>query len=114
MLALAGCVPGDEGLPCVLLRGGDAGAAPLLEGEVPAGKDVVSYGLPDCEARMCVRDAAFQPKSGAPGGVAQGYCTRPCTPATGCRSADPAIPLVCRQLIYGGDFICAAEDGPVL
>ncbi|MHB8877110.1 MAG: adventurous gliding motility lipoprotein CglC [Myxococcaceae bacterium] len=105
----AGCASTDEGLPCVLLGGQDGGgAAVLLESEVPKGKDVVSYGSPDCEERLCVRDARYLPEPGAPEAVAMGYCSRPCAPSTGCHSRNGANPLTCRQLIYGGDFLCAA------
>ena len=82
---------------------------PLLASEVPHGKDVVSYGAPECEDWMCIRDAQFVPREGAPAAI--GYCTRACAPETGCASKDPENPLTCRQLLYGGAFLCAAPLG---
>ena len=57
-LLQAGCVSGDEGLECLLIKAADGGAAALVEAEVPRGKDVVSYGAPECGRPFCsARDA---------------------------------------------------------
>ena len=110
-LALAGCEPSDEGRTCTLLKAREGGGAVALrESELPAGKDIVSYGSADCQEWLCVRDAHYRPAPGATDAL--GYCSRACAPATGCRSIDPERPLTCRQLIADGEFLCVASLPP--
>jgi hypothetical protein len=85
---------GDLNQPCELVKSGpDGGAVPLTEGELPTSHtDFISFGSPDCDALLCVRDADY-PRD-ADGGVAYGYCSVACTPGANsdqCQSYDSSL-----------------------
>ncbi|MBI3185256.1 MAG: adventurous gliding motility lipoprotein CglD [Myxococcales bacterium] len=107
------CVPtSDEGTPCSLIRKDESGrAVPLLERELPAGKDVLSFGSAECAEWVCVREE--RPPTGSGDSVAVGHCSRPCSVASGCNSVDPAVPLSCRELVLDSRtlaVICASSS----
>jgi hypothetical protein len=133
-LALAICVgtactvTTDLGVPCTLVKKDPADTTgkqslPMLESEVTAGKDFISFGAVECEDLVCVRDSSYAPPAGttpAPTDQAKGYCSRPClqTSTTGCPakdSADDSNPLKrlsCRPLILDEatlNFICQSD-----
>ena len=67
-LLSGGCkVTSDIGKPCVLVRKAtqaekDADGCryqEILEGELQAGQDFISFGSVECEDLVCVRDADF-------------------------------------------------------
>ncbi len=68
---------------------------PLTESELPVGKDVISFGVGECEDHVCYRDGrSTPPPGGSPDAPATGICTQSCTPATRCNGE-----LVCRELV---------------
>ncbi len=125
-LAAAGCPPrGDLNTTCELVKR-DAGdpkglaAIPLLLSDIPPTKtDFISFGSPDCDDRICVRDYQYQQDGGAP--IAYGYCSSPCTPgaANQCLSYDASLDtgatkLNCRPLLLDDSTlaaICALDAG---
>jgi hypothetical protein len=109
-VAFAACRPTDEGIPCALLKTlGDGGVALLSEGEVPAGSDVISFGVPECAEGVCLRDANFV-RQAEPQTAALGYCSRRCSVQEGCHSNSAPRPLVCRE-VAGSGLYCVAP-GP--
>lgn len=107
-----GCTPqSDLGTPCVLKRRApDGGTADILEREVTAGKDFVSFGAIECEDLVCVRDANTS-GTGNPDQAASGFCSRPCVQtATSCRTGNNSIddgpePYACRPLLLDEDTL---------
>lgn len=106
-IATTGCKPQtDTGTPCVLKRRlPDGGTGDILEKEVTAGKDFVSFGAIECEDLVCVRDANTAGGTN-PEGPASGFCSRPCveTSATSCDTGNNAIDdgpdrFACRPLL---------------
>lgn len=92
---LASCsTGGDLNQPCELVKAGpDGGAAPILESELPTSHtDFISFGSPDCDDLLCVRDADY-PRDTDGGAVAYGYCSTPCTPGASdqCQSFDSSL-----------------------
>src|SRR5712692_7154188 len=90
-LALGGCrAATDLGRECALVRANPDGgtALKILESDLPdggTGKDYISFGATECEDLVCVRDSNVQ-KTGIPGALASGYCSRACVPnsSVGC------------------------------
>lgn len=106
-VAFAACRPTDVGIPCVLLKSlGDAGVAVVHESEVPAGSDVIAFGIPECAEGVCLRDANFVQQA-EPQDAALGYCSRRCTLQEGCQSNSAPRPLVCREVAANGLFCVA-------
>lgn len=96
-LLSGGCeVASDIGKSCVLVRKAteaEITAEPdrepfreILEGELQAGQDFISFGTVECEDLVCVRDAAFKPnlddvaEADRPKTPAKGYCSKACVP----------------------------------
>jgi hypothetical protein len=97
-LLSGGCeVASDIGKSCVLVRKAtqaEIDAEPnrehfreILEGELQAGQDFISFGTVECEDLVCVRDAAFQPtfdpeltEEQRKQVAAKGYCSVACVP----------------------------------
>jgi hypothetical protein len=82
-----GCTEATEvGKPCQLVKKPSAeeaaaGAltAPVLERDLVAGQDFISFGATDCVDLVCVHDKDA-PTSGNPDAVAIGYCSEACIP----------------------------------
>jgi hypothetical protein len=96
LLLLCACTvpPPDLGKDCVLVRGGpDGGATPVLKSDdviaYQANVDVLSFGVLECDSKICVRDSLFKDPSTGP--EAHGYCSAACGP---CNNG-----LVCRPLL---------------
>lgn len=97
-LLSGGCeVASDIGKSCVLVRKAteaEIKAEPdrepfreILEGELRAGQDFISFGTVECEDLVCVRDAAFKPTFDPELNedqqklvAAKGYCSVACVP----------------------------------
>jgi hypothetical protein len=88
--------------------------APLLLSEIPTTQtDFISFGSPDCDELICVRDYQYVQDGGAP--YAYGYCSAPCTPgaANQCQSydssldANPQTKLNCRPLLLDSQTLAA-------
>jgi hypothetical protein len=92
-LVCGGCkVSSDIGKPCVLVRkatDAEQEAEPngepfryIMESQLSAGQDFISFGSVECEDLVCVRDADFDPKLAATADKAKtpatGYCSTPC------------------------------------
>jgi hypothetical protein len=126
--AAAGCTQkNDLDQPCTLVKK-DAGdptgrtAIPILEGEIPNTRtDFISFGSPDCDDLICVRDANF-PRNADAGAPALGYCSTPCDPGISgqCNSGDgnfdnnAQLALNCRPLLLDKQTlanICAQDAG---
>ncbi len=104
-LVCGGCeVSSDIGKPCVLVRkatDAEQAAAPdgepfryMMESQLTAGQDFISFGSVECEDLVCVRDADFDPKL-APNAdkattAATGYCSKACV-----EDADTALSNSC-------------------
>ncbi|MFL5343580.1 MAG: adventurous gliding motility lipoprotein CglC [Hyalangium sp.] len=90
----------------------------ILERELTPGQDYISFGVPDCEDQICVRDADsppnpdYDPKTTAPpekqNAPALGYCTTPCvqgSSASACEVTDSSVAselksrMDCRSLL---------------
>ena len=111
LVALAAAVGGCKsenslGGECVLVKKGpgDAGTAvQIKESEITAGlqKDFISFGSIECEDFVCTRDPSFA----LDGGVAEGYCSKPCANNDACKTGNddidknPKKKLVCRALL---------------
>jgi hypothetical protein len=55
----------------------------LLEKEIKANKDFISFGATECEDLVCVRDSSFtRPTNSTDDSQAVGYCSRPCIPTS--------------------------------
>jgi len=103
-LLSGGCeVASDIGKTCVLVRKATeaeqkADGLPyqeILEGELQAGQDFISFGSVECEDLVCVRDAAFQPdlsdvaEADRPTTPAKGYCSKACVPPDNAELLNP-------------------------
>ena len=95
-LLSGGCeVASDIGKPCVLVRKApeaEQKAEPerepyrdLMESDLQAGQDFISFGSVECEDLVCVRDADFQPaletEADLSKTAAKGYCSKACVPS---------------------------------
>jgi hypothetical protein len=84
-LLASGCeVTTQLGKPCVLVKKPSAEeqaqgirSKPVLESEIAAQQDFISFGSTDCEDLICVRDAEF-PRDPDQNAAAQGYCSSEC------------------------------------
>lgn len=112
---LAGCpVKGDIGYPCLLVSGnpdGGPGTVPILEGNLTAGQDVISFGAIECENFICVHNR-YAPFTGNPSAQAQGTCSAACTTDTVCAAlypqADPTQGrYTCRALLLDPETLAA-------
>lgn len=87
----------EVGKPCVLVKknpDGGTGSVPILESEVQANKDFISFGAVECEDLVCVRDLSTpRPATATDTTAAVGYCSKPCaqTSTTACRQYDEAL-----------------------
>jgi hypothetical protein len=123
--AMAACSSrGDLNTTCEMVKR-DAGdpngltATPLLLSDIPNTRtDFISFGSPDCDDRICVRDFQYVQDGGAP--FAFGYCSSPCTPGAPnqCPSYDGSLDngpnkLNCRALLLDAQTLAAicGEDG---
>ena len=94
--SVACTVQTDLGTTCVLVRKDPNDAKksiPLLEKEIKANRDFISFGATECEDLVCVRDSSFRrPSNATDDSQATGYCSRPCVPNStlGCIAADDA------------------------
>lgn len=103
-LLCGGCeVASDIGKPCVLVRKATAQeqqAEPdrepfrvIMENQLQAGQDFISFGSVECEDLVCVRDAAFDPKLAADADLAKeaakGYCSKACVPPDNAQLQNP-------------------------
>ena len=115
---------GDLNKACVLVTkdaGDPTGRTPadLLESQIPnTHTDFISFGSPDCDNLVCVRDANY-PRGDA-GDVAMGYCSAPCDPGVSaeCQSFDGnntgPNALTCRPLLLDTQTlhsICSQDAG---
>jgi hypothetical protein len=109
IVLLAACrISTDLGTLCNMVKrnpDGGQGSVPIREAELPdGGKDFVAFGATECEDLVCVRDSNV-PKTGTPGAIATGYCSRACSPGNSCPAANsaddnnPNRKLTCRPLI---------------
>ena len=106
-LVCGGCkVSSDIGKPCVLVRkatDAEQAAAPdgepfryIMESQLTAGQDFISFGSVECEDLVCVWDANYDPKlteeqkKDLSKVAATGYCSTPCV-----ESADTALGDAC-------------------
>ena len=113
-LLLGGCeVSTQLGTPCDLVRKAtpDEQAAgndfmPILEKDIAADQDFISFGALDCEDLVCVRDAS-SPRDPEPTARARGYCSKECVQGTttGCKvTSSEAVEdikerMTCRPLL---------------
>jgi hypothetical protein len=96
-LVCGGCkVSSDIGKTCVLVRKATAEeqkAEPdkepfryIMESQLTAGQDFISFGSVECEDLVCVRDADYDPQLEATADrtkvAATGYCSKPCVADT--------------------------------
>ncbi|MBL8956440.1 MAG: adventurous gliding motility lipoprotein CglC [Myxococcaceae bacterium] len=121
-VAFAACETTDLNTTCTLVkRNPDGGAAiPILKSDSiiknSANKDFISFGTTQCEDKVCVRDSAFTEVDD--GGVAEGYCSRPCVEnsSVGCPSFSGALDqsvrtrLSCRPLILDESALAAIKS----
>jgi len=92
-LLCGGCeVSSDIGKPCVLVRKATAeelkanpslgNTRSIMESELRAGQDFISFGSVECEDLICVRDTAYNPGLAAGTDLtkeaARGYCSMAC------------------------------------
>ncbi|WP_224369288.1 adventurous gliding motility lipoprotein CglC [Hyalangium versicolor] len=114
-LLASGCeVTTELGKKCVLVKKpSDEEVAqgirskPVINSEIAAGQDFISFGATDCEDLICVRDAEFVPEDTSPNVAAEGYCSQECVEgSTGdCEVTDTSVPdalkdrIVCRSLL---------------
>jgi hypothetical protein len=78
VLLCGGCkVTTDIGKPCLLVKKGATGSAPVTAGDLREGQDFISFGSLDCEDLICVKDADM-PVESADNGQIKGYCSKPC------------------------------------
>jgi hypothetical protein len=116
-LAVVACTQTDLNQPCALVKsapnpdGGVPIAVPILKTDDvirnSANKDFISFGSPDCEDQVCVRDSAFREDAGDTTNVAHGYCSTYCAEGSSgtCQSfssafdQNPTTKLTCRPLL---------------
>ncbi|WP_146209903.1 adventurous gliding motility lipoprotein CglC [Vitiosangium sp. GDMCC 1.1324] len=83
VLLCGGCkVTSDVGKPCLLVKKGTGSdTAPVLEGDLNAGQDFISFGSLDCEDLVCVKDADMALETVDIGNgqkQVKGYCSKAC------------------------------------
>src|SRR5690606_12254236 len=97
----------------------DQRSAFILNSEILAEQEYISFGVAECEFLTCVRDADFPPNDDEPGSPAFGYCSAPCIPQEDGSSADgecvpadaadedPESPkhLTCRSISVDADLL---------
>ncbi|MBZ4417080.1 adventurous gliding motility lipoprotein CglC [Myxococcus sp. RHSTA-1-4] len=120
-LLLGGCeVTSEIGKPCALVRKATAeekaqtgqDTMPILEKEIAARQDFISFGSLGCEDLICVRDQDYPRALNEDGTVngnapAMGYCSKPCVEgSSACEVKDtsdvlPGLPerMACRPLL---------------
>ncbi|RKH44244.1 adventurous gliding motility lipoprotein CglC [Corallococcus llansteffanensis] len=115
VLLLGGCeVTTELGKECRLVRKATTAEQetfgrdfmPILERDIAADQDFISFGALDCEDLVCVRDDA-SPRSDNPNDEALGYCSKECVEGTttGCEvTRDDAAEgikerMTCRPLL---------------
>lgn len=115
-----GCsATGDVGRPCFMVKSdGDGGTVPITEGEIDLNRDVVSFGGPECDQFICVRNR-FASATGDPSAQAMGTCSDSCVPGSSeaCEGLFPeadlsAGPYACRALLLDEESlntICDAD-----
>lgn len=124
VIAGSGCKAGsDLGKQCQMVKRDpnvDGGRLFILNKEIKVGanKDFISFGAVDCEDLVCVRDSDFAATAGAdPEGIAFGYCSRQCAPATVCAAEKPSddndakLRLSCRALLLDAETLAALCNG---
>jgi hypothetical protein len=110
----------DLGTTCTLVKKNPNEAndgiksIPIMESEIVAGRDYISFGSTECEEFVCVRDAST-PKSDATG-PATGVCTRSCivTDSSSCKTGKSEVdkgsnPYTCRALLLDPDTLAAIK-----
>lgn len=117
---IAGCkVTGDIGAECTLVKAvtlpdGGLGTENMREGELPYGRDVISFGSTACEDFVCIRHRFTEP-SGNPETIAMGKCSqRGCSPTDpqACEGVSPQAdltggPFTCRPLLLDEETLAA-------
>jgi hypothetical protein len=93
VLLCGGCeVSSDVGKPCVLVRKATqtekqqqpelGETRSIMESQLKAGQDFISFGSVECEDLVCVRDANYDPNLAAEADLtkvaAKGYCSKAC------------------------------------
>jgi hypothetical protein len=115
-VGVAGCPPAtDLGVPCTLVRRNPDGGSPvnILEEEIRAGRDVVSFGSTGCEDLTCVRDLTQPARPDTPKSPAQGYCSRQCAEGTSTCASSDGKTYYCRALIMDSVTLQAlCQDNP--
>jgi hypothetical protein len=105
LLLAAGCPARSIGQPCTLIKpDGDGGTTALLEGDVAVQRDYLSFGVAECTAGICLRDAQYvQTGDTSPTAPALGYCTESCSNVgQTCSGNVGSQPLTCQA--YGLTF----------
>ncbi|MBF5044932.1 adventurous gliding motility lipoprotein CglD [Aggregicoccus sp. 17bor-14] len=108
-LLLTACTDSTEiGKKCQLVKKDPNGVAPfavVLNSELVAGQDFISFGASDCVELICVHDKD-SPVVGGPNDPATGYCSEACIPGgatcdtvSGEASADLKERMECRALL---------------
>jgi hypothetical protein len=121
-LAAMACTQTDLNTPCVLVRGGPDGGAPiaLLKSDDiiknSANKDFISFGSTECEDQVCVRDSAYvdsMPMKPEAYGYCSTYCaegsTNTCTSQDGNLDRVPTTKLSCRALLLDSATLTALK-----
>jgi hypothetical protein len=126
-LAVVACNDSDLNQPCALVKsapnpdGGTPLAVPILKTDDiirnSANKDFISFGSPDCQDQVCVRDSAFREDAGDTSNVAHGYCSTYCAQGSTdtCQSfsasydQNPTTKLTCRALLLDSATLAAIK-----
>ncbi|QQR46817.1 adventurous gliding motility lipoprotein CglC [Myxococcus xanthus] len=132
-LLLGGCeVASEIGKPCALVRkatpeesaaNNNSATMPILEREIAAQQDFISFGSVNCEDLICVRDQDYPRELNADGTVngdapAMGYCSKPCVEGgSSCEVTDtddvnPDLPrrMSCRPMLLDQDTLDALRS----
>ena len=129
--ALAACTSSTElGKPCNMVKAVDGGVAPVVVGDLSAGKDFVSFGAVECDDLVCVVDqvsvsqqlSEAQRDAGTSlASPAIGYCSRACvqgndstcTPQYNDEQNIPGLAMTCRELVLDPSIIAEICKDPV-
>jgi hypothetical protein len=122
-LIVIACTSSDLNTPCTLVKANPDGGKPLNILKTDdvikngAAKDFISFGSPECEDQVCVRDSAFREDAGDTSAEAHGYCSTSCAEGSsgscqsfsGALDNDPATRLSCRALLLDSATLLALK-----
>ena len=122
-LIVIACTSSDLNTPCTLVKANPDGGKPLAIYKSDdvikngAAKDFISFGSPECEDQVCVRDSAFREDAGDTSLEAHGYCSTACAEGSsndcqsysGALDNDPTTRLSCRALLLDAATLLALK-----